>query len=96
MNGRRVYRGDDYSFGRMRPGDYGIGPNNLWWLCAPNGDLGTIDPEKHTVTEHATGTITIAPSAVFTDGRPWEWPHIDFPGFGSWHGYLEDGVWREC
>ena len=34
--------------------------------------------------EHEDGTITVTPSIVITT-------HV-----GTWHGFLERGVWREC
>lgn len=41
----------------------------------------------HEVMEHADGTITVSPSILITgeDGN----------GAIRWHGYLENGVWRE-
>ena len=38
--------------------------------------------ENHDVTEHEDGTITVSPSILITGEG------------GSWHGYLELGVWR--
>lgn len=82
IEGRRVYnKQDDYSFGNMKPGDYGIGPDGRWWLCSPNGARGVIDLSKHLVTSHEDGTITVSPSVHFTEG---------------WHGWLERGTWREA
>jgi hypothetical protein len=43
--------------------------------------MGSI--EKHDVTEHEDGTITVSPSILLNDGRK------------IWHGYLERGIWRE-
>lgn len=52
-----------------------------WYLRAPNGDVATLWPKTHAITEYADGTITVSPSIVFPHG-------------GRWHGFLERGVWR--
>jgi hypothetical protein len=68
------------------PGDYG-----LWeglWFCRPpwkhsHGCLGN-GTSHHKVTEHEDGTITASPSILIQTS------------VGTWHGYLERGIWREC
>lgn len=80
MKGTRV-RGSD----PMSPGQYGKHPlDGTWFACAPNGLLANL--HNHQVTEHEDGTITVSPSILVSDGR----------GGHRWHGYLEQGVWREC
>jgi hypothetical protein len=58
------------------------GPNAFrmtWWeVTTPDGSGCTLNPEVHTVTEFEDGTITVYPSIVTP----------------SWHGWLENGVWR--
>lgn len=68
----------------LKPGDYGWLPKmKCWAMCAPNGDIGPIDPKIHRITEHADQTITVSPSIQFMVGQ-------------RWHGYLENGVWRKA
>jgi hypothetical protein len=52
--------------------------------CTPDGRLANLS--KHTIVEHPDGTITVSPSILVTGGG----------NDGSWHGYLDRGVWREC
>lgn len=108
MHGRRR---DDVPIGdlpnNVQPGDYwkyltreGERPLNaqestnlvgtVWGFSAPNGcGIGTLT--KHTVREHKDGTATIVPqdgssNSVLINGGEG----------GSWHGYMDHGVWREC
>ena len=55
-----------------------------WECCTPNELRGNLD--AHQVTEHEDGTITVSPSIL-----------VETPGVAdaTWHGYLEQGVWRE-
>lgn len=108
--GRRVYdKRDGYSFGDMQPGDYGVGPDGGWWLCAPDGSLGKLDLSMHTVTERVDGKITVGPSLVFISPegefdpehcdkcreRAHAYAMLDFHDRG-WHGWLTDGNWSEA
>lgn len=72
---------------QMAPGDYGKGLDGRWYSRPPwKHAAGCL--AKHNVIEHDDGTITVSPSILITcwpDGEP-----------VSWHGYLENGVWREC
>jgi hypothetical protein len=94
MQGRRVWP-DERGFLRseeMRaPGSYGratrdfvklhgeVGRRFTWWdVRAPDGSSCILNPSIHKVVEHEDGTITVHPSIV-TD---------------TWHGWLENGVWR--
>ena len=80
---------------RMKPGDYGKDTDGIWHCCAPrdtgdwftnfHGCLGDGSGVKgHKVVEHEDGSITVSPSILIN--------RYD----GSWHGFLECGVWREC
>ncbi len=109
MVGRRL---EDVAFGNIpkggvQPGDYWKcldrengeplkahdAPDNLtgtvWQICSPVvGGVATL--VKHTVREHDDGTISVragdgsSNSILVSDNR------------GSWHGYIEHGVWEEC
>ena len=55
-----------------------------WWqVTTPDGHVGGLNPEVHTVTEHADGTITVTPSIDMSQRHP-----------GGWHGWLTQGVFR--
>lgn len=94
MQGRRVMPdGDGWLAPNLHPGEYGRHTNaeaiadwarQGWWqCCAPDGSQGSINPEKHRVTEHEDGTITVSPSLDWSQIKP-----------SGWHGWLERGVWR--
>lgn len=73
----------------LKPGEYGLDRQGKWHCCAPRdtGDFMTDfhgNLAAHTVVEHEDGTITVSPSILIRT-------HL-----GSWHGFLERGVWREC
>lgn len=53
----------------------------VWSVCTPNGLFGNLG--KHEVIEHDDGTITVSPSILVR-------------GDEEWHGFLENGVWREA
>jgi len=74
---------DQYPFPRLQPGDYGKDVDGVWH-CWPPAEPGPGCLAKHTVVEHEDGTITVSPSILISNHK------------GSWHGYLERGVWREC
>jgi len=80
--GRRVYL-DEHGHLKLAPGDYGKDTDGVWKARAPR--LSSGDLRNHEVTEHEDGTITVSPSIL-----------IEQPPIGTWHGYLERGVWREC
>lgn len=71
-----------YATDTFQPGDYGI-IGDRWYAMTPDGRLGNLS--AHNVTEHEDGTVTVSPSILVTGG--------DSPG--SWHGFLERGIWRE-
>ena len=67
----------------------------VWYGWCPKDDKRELlcNLSRHAVTEHGDGTITVTPSILCGFSNPsneWEC------GIGSWHGYLERGVWREC
>lgn len=78
--------GDQYPFPRLKAGEYGKDVDGIWY-CVPPGTelLGCLgDGESHhKVIEHEDGTITVSPSILINGG-------------GTWHGYLEKGIWRVC
>ncbi len=80
MQGKRV----EYpGWGTMpEPGSYWKGKDGNWYAMTPNGLHGGL--ASHAVKEHEDGTITVAPS-ILVRGHD-----------GTYHGYLERGVWREC
>jgi hypothetical protein len=80
MIGRRCYSEEEFG----QPGDY-MKWHGQWLLCLPTGIRGAID-DRWNITEHPDGTITVSPSI---DTKS----HISEL---SWHGYLENGVWRTC
>ena len=86
MTGRRMP--DDPEFAALRPGDYyritwPIDGQLHWAGICPDGSHCNLD--RHTVTEHADGTISVDPSIEVKD-----------PEQVFWHGYLKAGVWSAC
>ena len=82
MQGTRIEIGDTWEEGRgPKPGDYWKRATG-WMAACPNGLHANL--ERHSVTEHEDGTITVSPSILCRSGS------------AEWHGYLERGVWREC
>lgn len=89
MIGRRVMPdAEGWLPPNLQPGEYGHAseerakledwPRLAWWqICCPDGSVGTLNPNVHTITEHEDGTITVSPSIVSV----------------SWHGWLKQGVW---
>jgi hypothetical protein len=85
MNGIRRYdlAADEYHL--LKPGEYMKGPHH-WWARVPinasfpKGAVANL--AAHDVVEHVDGTISVSPSILVTGG-------------GSWHGFLERGIWRE-
>lgn len=51
-----------HAFGDMVPGDYRWFPKlQRWVFCAPNGAMGMISADRHTITEHPVDhAITVA------------------------------------
>lgn len=84
MIGRRVYDTDV-----LEKGDYGKHPlDGIWYARAPR-DHFIANLKKHTIVEHPDGTITVTPSILIT------YPIKGKPAL-TWHGFLTEGVWKEC
>lgn len=82
MQGRR----NDVAPHEMEPGDYGRW-RNKWWCRVPIMDDERIwggNLSAHEVVEKEDGTITVSPSILISDSNG-----------ERWHGYLENGIWRE-
>lgn len=80
MNGTR----HDCAPHELQRGEYGKYEDHGWYCRPPGSDLiGNIS--AHQITEHEDGTVSVSPSIL-----------INSKQLGSWHGYLERGVWREC
>lgn len=62
-------------------GDYGI-KDGIWYVRPPGQHMGSL--EKHKVTEHKDGTITVVPSILIT-----------CPPTPPWHGHLIKGEFIE-
>jgi len=86
MIGKRIYPDSDDLY--LKPGEYGKHPvNGRWMANTPNGHMG--DLSNHDVVENPDGTITVSPS-ILVEGYDYELGYKTV-----WHGYLENGVWRE-
>jgi len=88
MQGRRIDWQEglgDTPFPLLTPGDYGKDKSGMWVCMVPNGLCGNLS--AHRVTEHEDGTITVSPSILVSTMRSSD---------GSWHGFLEKGIWRSC
>jgi hypothetical protein len=71
---------------KLERGEYSKQSNGTWFLCLPTGIHATINNEIWKITEHENNTITVTPSINTTSHNP-EY---------NWHGYLENGIFREC
>lgn len=68
----------------LQPYDYWFDKTlGYWMIYCPNGGVGNLI--KHNVIEHDDGTITVSPSILVTT-------HFG----GSWHGYIERGIWKDA
>jgi hypothetical protein len=56
-----------------------------WQVTTPDGHVGRLNPQVHTVEEHEDGTITVSPSIDMSQRHP-----------GGWHGWLRRGVFESC
>lgn len=63
-------------------GDYWKDIDNIWYALTPNGFY--ISLKLHNVVENKDGTITVSPSIGVGDNNE------------KYHGYLENGKWRDC
>ena len=66
------------------PGEYGKF-KNMWLCCTPNGHAGNLS--SHNVIENDDGTITVSPSILV--GGKFGMPQL-------LHGYLKNGIWKQC
>jgi hypothetical protein len=60
--------------------------DGIWYLYMPGCGLGSL--AGHQIVEHENGTITVTPSILTTghhNGKQVEK-----------HGYLTNGIWRDC
>lgn len=91
--GRRIYPNPDGSWNKLQPGDYVHDlKGGHWFTCLPGHPELIGDLSLHSIVEHEDGTITVSPSILTGFANPkndWE------RKMGSWHGFLERGVWRE-
>lgn len=73
------YKPGEYS---LRPAghDYADAPRQLYFRD-PAGNIGRV--ERHTITEHEDGTISVSPSILVERGA----------AGNNWHGHLQRGVW---
>ena len=93
MIGRRIdYNQVDsknYPYPALQPSEYGKDSNGNWWCIPPSsaneeGFYLLANLKSHKVTENIDGTITVEPSILVSDH------------FHSWHGFLTNGIWKEC
>lgn len=87
MNGKRVV----WHAQIPNPGEYMKLPGGMFHARTPNGHLANL--ERHKITEHENGTITVVPSIAVglrhdKDGKMVP-PYL-------YHGFLENGVWRSA
>lgn len=92
IRGRRTPDVEDpCAFPTAEPGDY-FKLGGEWLVRPPESALypTTVCARitRHSVVEHADGTITVSPSILMGMAG-------DDSDFGKWHGFLEAGVWRE-
>ena len=74
----------------LQPGEYGKSlEDGTWWFCTPNGHFGRINNKVWKITENEDGTITVSPSIRVSHS-------IDGKSIEDWHGYLVNGIWKEC
>lgn len=74
-------RADGTESHELEPGDYAFNDEE-GWICRPPWQHAGGNLSKFEVIEHGDRTITVKPSI-----------RID-TYVGSWHGYLEKGIWR--
>jgi hypothetical protein len=71
------------------PGEYGKSlQDGTWWICTPNGHFGRINDKVWKIIENEDKTITVTPSIRVS------YPTADH--LKGWHGYLTNGIWKEC
>lgn len=70
-----------YDYSNIQPGDFFLHDCGSWYGMTPNGHMCNL--ANHKVVEH-DGVITVSPSIKVSTSEV------------VWHGYLENGIWREC
>ena len=94
MQGRRIdLPPDSWESGRcpFGPGYFWKDEKGEWHGVTPNGLLCWL--KNHHVVEEADGSITVAPGG---GGQSNSILASNGMGNKSWHGYIENGFWREC
>lgn len=102
-DGEWLHRAGD---GLVNPGDYGtVGYTNAaadWFVCCPDGSLVRLwvneddsNGNRHRIEEHEDGTITVHGSILGHDVESQKITGHGPISSGTWHGWLERGVWRE-
>lgn len=86
MNGKRVF---DRSPHKLEPGEYTRWQADAgnWYACTPNGHVANL--AAHSVVEHGDGSITVSPSIAVSTS-------VEGKAVIVWHGFLEQGVWRNA
>lgn len=95
--------------GEIKPGDYGRCDAG-WFVCCPDGSTTRLwvdeddrNGNRHVVSEHPDGSITVGgsvrggevvPVVALVAPKPDRESHSRLTD--HWHGFLENGVWREC
>ncbi len=82
----------DYSKAIITPAGGGEKKIN-WFIKTPNGISGNL--VNHIVHENADGSITVKPEKISSNSILAQ----EFVGgtvTKSWHGYIDQGFWKEC
>lgn len=69
---------------------YYKGEDNNWYLWIPGVGLGNL--KAHQVTENADGTISVTPSILVSSPMLVDGHDVT----ASAHGYLTNGIWKDC
>lgn len=81
MKGRKI----EYSFKDILPGDYWQDSSGNYHGMTPNGLFANLS--NHKIIENLDG-ITVSPSILVKQPTA--------AGDIIWHGFLENGIWKEC
>jgi hypothetical protein len=90
MQGRKITWQEAENLRNVQPGNYWFDPRHGWYAACPVpvDDDGLItllaDLSCHHVTENDDGTITVSPSILCRGGSL------------EYHGWLENGAWRNA
>lgn len=84
--GRRVYHvAGETRPTHLEPCDYMYDPVLEGWLVMPPNGIRGLLGDNHTFTVGEFGQLTVSPSLLFDKVKD-----------QYWHGWLENGVWREA